>query len=161
MRPESDSLQVSNKDIAGLLKTTCEKGIPFKFTANGASMSPFICNGDSLIIYPIFKKRKIKIGDIVAFITPSEGLLIIHRIIKVNGQYLLKGDNVYHNDGYCEKKYIHGYVKKVIIIEKKLPIYRKTIRKLFLFLNNFKKIIALLSRYKILTPVCRLFNKFL
>lgn len=125
------------------------------------SMSPFICNGDSIIIEPVFKKKKIETGDIVAFITPDEGHLIIHRIIKKNSQYLLKGDNAFHSDGYCEKNDIHGYVKNIIINGKNVPNYHKTIRRCFLFLNNFKKIIAFSSQYKILTPVCRITNKVL
>ncbi len=152
---------LSSSEIAEFLKATCEKGLSFKFTAKGTSMSPFICNGDSVIINPLFKKDTIKEGDIVAYITPDGGNLILHRIIKKNSQYLLKGDNVFHNDGYCDKKNIHGYVKKVIITGKNIPIFHKIIRNFFLFFNNFKKIIAFLSRHKILTPVCRLTNKVL
>jgi len=158
---KSESLVLSSKEIAEFLKTTCEKGLPFKFTAKGMSMSPFICNGDSIIIEPIFKKESIEEGDIVAFISPEEGRLIVHRVIKKKIQYLLKGDNVYQSDGYCEKKYIHGYVQKVIITDKNVRGYHKTIRIFFLFLDHYKKIIALLSRYKILTPICRLTNKVL
>ena len=51
--------------------------------------------------------------------------------------------------------------KNVLIIGKKIPIFCPAIQKIFLFLNNFKKIIALSSRYKILTPVCRIANKLL
>jgi len=151
---------LSNRDIADFLKATCKKGIPFRFTAKGMSMSPFICNGDSLTIEPIYKKT-IEEGDIVACITPGESRLIIHRIIKKNRLYLLKGDNVYHSDGYYEKKYVHGYVKEIHISKNIFSGHRKTIRRFFLFLNNFKKIISFLSRYKILTPVCRLSNKIL
>jgi signal peptidase I len=158
---KSESLLLSSKEISDLLKKTCEKGLPFKFTAKGMSMSPFICNGDSIIIEPIFKNGLIEEGDIVAFISPEEGRLIVHRVIKKQIQYLLKGDNVYHSDGYCEKKHIHGYVKKVMITGKNVRGFHKTIRFFFLFLNNYKKSIALLSRYKILTPVCRLTNKVL
>ena len=162
MKLESGSLLLSNREIAGFLKKTCQKGIPFKFTAKGMSMSPFICDGDALIIEPICKIKRIEKGDIVACISPVEGHLIIHRVIKKqNGQYLLKGDNVYHCDGYCREKDIHGCVKKVIIMRKKIHTFHKLIRKIFLFLNNFKKIIAFSSRYKLLTPVCRMTSRFI
>ncbi len=153
-----DNLILSSRETAGFLKATCDKGVAFKFAAKGLSMSPFICNGNLLIIEPVFKK-KLEVGDIVAFITPEDGKLIIHRIIKKkNRQYLLKGDNVYCNDGYYKKEFIHGYVK-TIIIRGKLYGCRKIFHNLFFYLSTFKKSIALLSRYKILTPVCRLTNK--
>jgi signal peptidase I len=158
---KSESLLLSSKEIAEFLKTTCEKGLPFKFTAKGMSMSPFICNGDSIIIEPIFKKGSIEEGDIVVFISPEDGRLIVHRVILKKRLYLLKGDNIYQSDGYCKKKHIHGYVKKVIITGKNARGFHKIIRFFFLFLNNYKKSIALLSRYKILTPVCRFANKVL
>ena len=160
MKVESDNLLLSSKEIAGFLKKTCEKGIPFKFTATGMSMSPFICDGDSLIIEPL--KKIPAAGDIVAFINPARGYLIIHRVIeKQNEQYLLKGDNVYSYDGYCEKKDIHGIVKKIIITQKNLRSPGRLVRKFFLFLNNYKKTIAFFSKYKLLTPVCRVTNKLI
>ncbi len=117
-------------------------------------MVPFICDGDTLIIEAIPIKKGIRTGDVVAYIQPKTGLLIVHRVIKEQeGEYLLKGDNVYTCDGYCEKKDIHGFVKE--IIKKEKP------NRFFNSLNNHKRAIALLSRYKLLTPVCRLVNKIL
>lgn len=158
---KSERLLLSSKEIADFLKKTLKKEIPFKFTAKGTSMSPFICSGDSLIIEPVLQNRSIEEGDIVAIITPEEGYLIVHRIIRKNRHYLLKGDNVYPEDGYYSQTDIHGYVGKIIIARKYSHGYRKTIRYIFLFFNKFKKMIAFLSRYKILTPVCRLTNKVL
>lgn len=161
MTGDSNHLMLSGRDVADLLKSTCAKGIPFKFTATGLSMAPFICNGDSLIIDPILDRKTITEGDIVAFIPPDEGRLIVHRMIKKKeGHYLIKGDNAYQNDGYFKQEYIYGYVKK-IIPSINCGNFHKVIRKFFLFLNNFKMILAFLSRYKILTPICRITNKIL
>ena len=158
---DSNHLMLSGRDVADFLKSTCAKGIPFKFTATGLSMAPFICNGDSLIIDPILNGKTITKGDIVAFITPDEGRLIVHRMVKKKqGQYLIKGDNVYHTDGYYKQEYIYGSVTKIITSINK-GNFHKIIRKFFLFLNNFKMILAFLSRYKILTPICRITNKIL
>ena len=159
---ESDSILLSSKEVADFLQETCKKGIPFKFTAKGMSMSPFICDGDSLIIEPFTKKENPGIGDIVAFINPVRGNLIIHRVIKKqHKQYLLKGDNVYSHDGYCDNKDIHGIVKKIIIARKNFYWPGWLLRKIFLFLNNFKKTIAFFSRYRLLTLVCRPVNKLI
>jgi len=159
---ESDSILLSSKEVAGFLQETCKKGIPFKFTAKGMSMSPFICDGDSLIIEPFIKKENPGIGDIVAFINPVGGNLIIHRVIKKqHKQYLLKGDNVYYCDGYYDSKDIHGIVKKIIIAGENFRGPGLLIRKIFLFFNNLKTIIVFFSRYKILTLVCRLINKLI
>lgn len=75
-------LMLSSRGVATLLKSTCGNGASFKFTAKGFSMSPFICSGDSLLIGPIPNKKTLSEGDIVALVTPEEGRLIIHRIIK-------------------------------------------------------------------------------
>ena len=124
------------------------------------SMSPFICDGDAVIIKPYSSQRDIETGDIAAYINPQAGRLIIHRIIKkFNGRYLLKGDNICLCDGYCDKKDIHGYVKQITISPKSTHGLEKPIRTLFLFLNKFKNIIAFLSRCKLLTFVCRIANK--
>lgn len=161
MTIQSDKIFLSSKEVAGFLKKTCTKGIPFKFTAKGMSMSPFICDGDSLIIEPLLKGKVPGTGDIVAFINPVRGYLVIHRVIqRQNERSLLKGDNVYFPDEYCDNKDIHGIVKKIIIAEKIQGSGWKA-RKFFLFLNNFKKVIAFFSRYKLLTLMCRLANKLI
>ncbi len=162
MKLESNNLFLSSNEIGSFLTKICEKGIPFKFTAKGTSMSPFICDGDSLIIEPFIKDINPEIGDVVAFISPEDGHLIIHRVIKKQDrQYLLKGDNVYSCDGYCGKNNLHGYVKEVIIMGKDLLVLTLFIRRFFQFLSNFKKIIAFFSRYKLLTPCCRLINRLM
>ncbi len=124
-------------------------------------MSPFICGGDAILIEPA-TLRKVQVGDIAAYICPENGILIIHRIVtEKNGKYLLKGDNVFHFDGWIEEKDIHGYVKDVIFLRKKLPNINYFFRRLFLFLNKFKKSVGIFSRYKITTLFCRISNKFI
>jgi hypothetical protein len=161
MTGDSNHLMLSGRDVANLLKSTCAKGIPFKFTAPGLSMAPFICNGDSLTIDPILNGKTITEGDIVAFITPDEGRLIVHRMIKKKqGQYLIKGDNVYLTDGLYKQEHIYGSVTKIITSSNK-GNFNNIVRKFILFLNTFKMTLAFLSRYKILTPICRITNKVL
>lgn len=155
-------MSISSIELAELLKDVCSKGLPFKFTATGMSMSPFICDGDTIVIEPYSENRPLQVGDIVAFTEPVTKKLIVHRIVQEqNNHFLLKGDNVFPNDGLFRKKSIHGYVKKVIILGKNFHIYYGFTRRVFLFLNNFKKIISFLSRHKILTLICRVQNKIL
>ena len=155
MNPDPENITLSRKELGNFLRKICSRGVSFKFTAKGMSMAPFIRDGDMLIIEPY--KKKIEIGDIVAYISPEEEDLFIHRIIgEKNGKYLLKGDNVYRRDGYCKPVSIHGYVKEIIRMG-----HAGAAQRFFYWLGRFKIIIAILSRYKILTPVCRVSNKFL
>jgi len=126
------------------------------------SMSPFICDQDSIIVQPMNGNKNFELGDIVACTRPDNGHLIVHRIVEIkNSLFGIKGDNVYAWDGYFEKKNIHGCIGEVIISKKKGPCFYQLLRKSFLVLNRFSKIIAVLSRYNILTPGCRLINKLL
>jgi signal peptidase I len=158
----STSLALSGKDMAVLLKAVCEKGVPFKFTAKGSSMSPFICNGDSLVIHPAVNNKNFpKNGDIVALVTPEDGHLIIHRIIRKNKDlYLTKGDNLFETDGYFRRENIHGYVTQ-IIPEQELAGPQAYIRNAFFFLNRLKPVAAVLSQYKLLPLICRTANRIL
>ncbi|MCF6248819.1 MAG: S24/S26 family peptidase [Desulfobacula sp.] len=146
--------------MADLLKKACKKGLPFKFIARGMSMSPFICDGDTIIIQPA-SQREAALGDIVAFICPENGTLIIHRIVnKTNDKFLLKGDNVFHYDGWVEKKNILGYANNTTCSQKKSPVIRTIVRHFFQVANKQKNNIAILSRYNITTIFCRILNKF-
>ncbi len=121
-------------------------------------MSPAICSGDSLIIDPI--TDNIGLGDIVAYISPETNQLVIHRIVgNKNGYYLLKGDNVWHNDGRCGKDSIYGYVKFVLIVGNKGNFFQKSVRAVFTRNDFLKKTFALASRFNILTFACRVANR--
>lgn len=155
-----EKLLVSNLDLADILHEVLSKGLNFKFTATGMSMSPFISDGDILEIAPPSDSRAFQIGDVVAFTDPSTQKLIIHRIIKKKkGLFLLKGDNIFQNDGYFEKKNIHGCVKNVRKLKKNSLFMHQFTEDLLQFPNQSAKILAFLSHYKILTFFCRLYNK--
>ena len=159
-RPSSE-LNLSGKDLAALLKAVCKKGVSFKLTARGTSMSPFICSGDTVIIDPIPDRNLLKPGDIIAFATPGEGRLIIHRIICMKTNcYLLKGDNVYQADGCYAPENILGRVGKIIPQKKPGTLYRH-LRHTFFIFNHLKPFVAMLSRYKLLTIFCRATNRIL
>ena len=161
MKLDSNTISVSGKELAGLVKTTCEKGFPFKFKARGGSMSPFICNGDSVVVEPLPPYEQFNVGDVVACKVPENGRLIIHRIIdKKNTKFLIKGDNVFDADGFFDKKDIYGIIK-IIVPQKTGSFFHRKSRQVGLSLGRMNKPIAFLSRYKILLPMCRIANKFL
>lgn len=160
MKSTEDTLLLSSRDIAGLLIKTCEKGHDFKFTARGASMWPYICDGDTITIIPL--PPILRAGDIVAFTAPEKGNLIIHRIVKKQaGQYLLKGDNVFSFDGWIPPKNIHGLVDNITSAKKKAAGIRLLFLKFIDILRRYKKTIAALSRYNISTLLFRSFRKMI
>ena len=90
-----------------------EKGSSFRFLAKGFSMTPFIKDGDVVTISP-FLGRKVRIGEVVAFISPLTQSLAVHRIIgKRKARFFLQGDNVPEADGLVSEEQILGYVKRV------------------------------------------------
>jgi len=84
-------------------------GAPFRFTASGFSMSPFIRDGDAITIAPA--PARIHYGEVVAFVNPFNGKLTVHRVVHVSrGGYLMQGDNAPEQDGYVSRRDIIGRV---------------------------------------------------
>ena len=100
--------------IAELMKAVLEKKVPFRFTAPGFSMTPFIRDRDVITISPLPLPLQLHAGDVVAFINPCCRKLIVHRIVHVskNG-YLIKGDNNPEPDGRVPLSNIIGQVVRV------------------------------------------------
>jgi signal peptidase I len=147
--------------MGSLLENICDKGGALKLKVRGMSMSPFICDGDVVMINAL-KESPIKVGDVVACTHPDTGKLMIHRVVQINGkQYLLKGDHLYDNDGWFEKKDIHGHIKNEIMVKKIHGCCYKLIRNWFRILGGFKTTVAFASRLKIQTLVCRMANKLM
>jgi signal peptidase I len=87
------------------------KGKPFRFQANGKSMSPFIHDGDTIIITPV--SDKIKFGNVIAVFNINKHLYV-HRVIDIKGEnYLLKGDNAKELDGWVTNNDILGVVASI------------------------------------------------
>lgn len=111
-------------------------------------MRPFVLNNDVLTIYPYLDAHP-SIGDIAAFSHPETGKLLIHRIIKKNGHFTFKGDNMLSKDGSVEQNNILGFVGKVQRGEKE-----------YLFqAGNGSQIIAYLSKYNIIFTLLALQRK--
>lgn len=76
-------------------------------------MAPLICDRDVLTIVPKGGDLPHP-GDIVAFVHPSDGRLIVHRVVAFRGgEATIKGDNVPMPDGIFPEGSILGFVRRV------------------------------------------------
>jgi len=96
-----------------LLKTVVEGGHQFRMRAPGFSMHPFIRNRDIITISPLPPESPIP-GDIVAFVRPDTGKLVVHRVVKrTKDLSLIKGDNCSDPDGFIPRTCLLGIVTRV------------------------------------------------
>ena len=140
VRAKQESLSLPNTAFAILMAAVLDKKAPFRFTAPGFSMTPFIRDGDVITIASV----RLRFGDVVAFVNPCQGKLTVHRIIDVSRSgYLIKGDNTPEPDGRVPRSSIIGRVVRV-------EHCGKNVR---LGMGIERIIIALLSRRGWLMPV--------
>jgi signal peptidase I len=96
-----------------LVRGIAERGASIRMPARGFSMSPFIQDGDMLVIASS-KNRKPRFGDVVAFTLPGADRLAIHRIIaKHKNGWLVRGDNSSQADGVVPGEAILGVVTQI------------------------------------------------
>ncbi|MEW6532975.1 MAG: S26 family signal peptidase [Thermodesulfobacteriota bacterium] len=91
---EQDTLLLSGGAMADLMAAVLGKGRQFRLCARGASMTPFIRDGDRLTIAPL-SARPPRVGDVVAFSVPGEygSGLVIHRVVWNRGTtFVIQGD---------------------------------------------------------------------
>jgi len=106
-------MSLSGPALIELMTAVLENGSSFRFLAKGFSMTPFIKDGDVVTISS-FLGRKVRMGEVVAFISPQTQSLAVHRIIgKRKARFLLQGDNVPEADGLVPEEQILGYVERV------------------------------------------------
>jgi len=106
-------ISLSGTAVVALLSAVHEKGADFRFRASGTSMAPVIRDGDIITLSPL-KGIKLVSGDIVAFLHPETGKLIIHRLIDESPDtFLAKGDNSLDPDGLIPKPNILGVVTRI------------------------------------------------
>lgn len=86
-------MSIPNQVMQDLLVAVLNRGSSFRFRARGMSMMPFIMDGDLITIAPVSNIRP-TIGQVVAFIQPVSGSLIVHRVVRRQGCDLwIRGDN--------------------------------------------------------------------
>jgi Peptidase S24-like len=110
---KSGELPLSGDSLTELLRAVLAKGKPFRFRAGGSSMSPFIKDGDIVIVSPLLG-RKPRTGEVVAFLHPGTGKVAVHRIVrKKTGWFFLRGDNSFSVDGALTFDRVLGSVTRV------------------------------------------------
>ena len=99
--------------LAALMEAVLEKNVPFRFSASGGSMTPFIRDGDTIIVAPL--PLHLRPGDVVAFVNVISNQLMVHRILQASQEgYLIKGDNNSVPDGLMPASSIIGRVVRVV-----------------------------------------------
>jgi hypothetical protein len=139
------SFEFGPEDFRELLRQTLARGVPLRFAAAGASMDPFIKDGDVLTVSPL--PPRLSPGDIVAAVSPANGLVVVHRAVGLRGgAVLLKGDNLRTPDGLARGDALLGRVTRV----------ERGGRPVTLGIGRWPRAIALLSRINLLRPAARI-----
>ena len=106
-------LSLSGPALLDFLRAVLDKHVPFRFTARGSSMFPFIKDSD-VITVSLRTASEIRFGDIVAFVNPCIERLAVHRVVGISkGAWLIKGDNTPEPDGWIPSVRILGCVTRV------------------------------------------------
>ena len=149
-------ISLSGQSLVGLVQAVFEKGAFFRFQAKGSSMSPFVKDGDIVLLAPL-SRGHLRIGDIAAHVSPGTGKLIVHRVVgKQNRDFLIKGDNTPDADGFVPKENILGRVTKVERNGKRVFLGLGPERLLIAFLNRRNLLLPLLSpAWRIVRPIVR------
>ena len=110
------SLPVDALTLEGLSAELLNSGTPLRLQVQGASMAPFIRDGDTLTIEPVDFKR-VSVGDIILF-KSLQGNLVIHRVIRKKPssnvlQFLVQGDRAAHDDGWITGEQVYGKVTTI------------------------------------------------
>lgn len=131
----------SGRGLTEVAREVLSRGRSFRFLAPGASMSPFIRDGDVITLVP-FDATTCAPGAIVAFVRPESGRLIVHRVVDVAGDRCrIQGDNNSVEDGDFPFESIIGTVACV----------ERAGRTVNFGLGPERALIALLSRRRWLT----------
>jgi len=135
---------IDSDELAILIQAALAGGNAISFNAPGRSMAPFIRSGDKIFVAPV-AKALIRTGDVLAFVHPDTGRVLVHRVIRItDGQYFLKGDNVKgEGDGWISFEDVLGRVVRI----------QRGGKEHHLGLGPEKGLTAFLSRWKMLVPL--------
>jgi hypothetical protein len=93
-----------------LFSVVLERSHPFRFQASAVSMFPLIRDGDTITLAPL-AQRQPRLGNVLAFISPANNKLLVHRVVGVRkSQLALKADNGNRPYGWVNPQDILGRV---------------------------------------------------
>jgi hypothetical protein len=145
---KAQNLPLSGKALLELMRAVLSQGRPFRFRARGGSMTPFIRDGDVITVVPL-QQTLPETGEIVAFVRPPEGRLVVHRVVARQEQAVfIQGDNQCMN-GFA---YADGIIPQTNLLGKVTRIERNG-KNVWLGLGPERRVIAWLSRTMLLTPL--------
>jgi hypothetical protein len=137
-------LPLSGQALLELMRAVLARGVPFRFCARGWSMAPFIQDGDVITVSPI-QDALPGIGEVVAFVRPETGSLVVHRVVARHGTArLVQGDGVpAYTDGSIPADNLLGRVTRI----------ERQGYNVWLGLGPERYLIAWLSRRRLLIPL--------
>lgn len=96
-----------------MLRTMMERGLPLRTPVRGFSMAPWIRDDDVVTVAPL-DRREPRVGQVVAFITPLNRRLALHRVVDCSAEaWVLRGDNCEEADGVVARDAMLGRVVRV------------------------------------------------
>jgi hypothetical protein len=128
-------LPLSGEALIELMRAVHAKGLPFRFSARGYSMTPFIRNGDVVTVSSLASQAP-RLGDVVAFVQPETKLLCLHRVLSAHGdRFFIQGDNLAEKpDGVIPREAILGRVTGIERAGQKVRLGLGPERRLLAFL---------------------------
>ena len=140
---EGGVLSLSGSALEAFLRDVLARGVPFRFSARGMSMDPFIRDGDAITIVPLASGRPVE-GDVVALCSPRDGRLIVHRVVAAGpAGFVVRGDANDDADGVVTRQEVLGQVSAV----------HRGDRRVVAGSGPERRLIALLSRFGLLRPL--------
>ncbi len=104
-------LSINQTDFISLAEEITGKGKSFTFRAMGGSMSPFIRDGDTVLIAPV--QGSISTGDVV-LVKTGEGKAFLHRVVRKTEEGIItRGDSNMEIDGLFPEDRIIGRAVRV------------------------------------------------
>jgi hypothetical protein len=123
-----------------LMGAALSRGAPFRFSARGTSMEPFLRGGDVLTIVP-GATRAPGLGHVIAYLAPGPERVVVHRVVaRAPAGVVVRGDGAGRADGLVSPSAVLGVVARA-------ERHGHTVR---LGLGPERLFVALLSRWGIL-----------
>jgi hypothetical protein len=141
---QAGELPLSSQALLELMQAVLARGVSFRFRARGWSMAPFIGDGDLITVTPL-RRSLPGVGEVVAFVRPEAGNLVVHRVVARRGTaFLIQGDStVDHADDLIPAENLVGRVTRV----------ERDGHAVWLGLGPERHLIAWLSRTRRLVPL--------
>jgi Peptidase S24-like len=135
-------VKLSKADLGDLACGVLSKNASFRFQVKGTSMTPFIKDGDVVVLSKPYS-GVIHLGMPVAIVCPPDRFFIHRVVARKRGLYLIKGDNISQADGSFAHSDIIGMVTKI----------ERGGRQVRLGLGPERLLIAFLSRIGLLSVI--------